>query len=216
MINRDKISDKTIGRLSQYRRFLNLLHENKVKNVFSYQIANSAGVTSPQVRRDVMLLGYNGNPAKGYNVEALMECLAHYLDTPGGEGVVLVGFGNLGRALISYFSKQRPNLSIVAVFDNDPALIGRVIHGVRCCSMEDFASVAQQNNVRVGILAVPADQAQLTADLMVAAGINGILNFALTTLQVPPHVYVERVDITTSVEKVVFFARKIRQERTLP
>ncbi len=203
-----QISDKTVGRLSLYRRLLsNLLREKEEEFVFSHRLARAAGVTAAQVRRDMMVIGYNGSPKKGYAIGDLIESIGYFLDAPGVQTVALVGVGNLGRAILTYFAGRRPNLKIVAVFDNDPNKAGTVISGCRCYAMQDMPEVFKEKKVNTAIVTVPASQAQSVADTLVAAGVRGLLNFAPVNLRVPVSVYVEDMDITTSLEKAAFFAR---------
>lgn len=202
------ISDRVIGRLGLYRRLLaDAVHEGATF-IYSHDLAQRANVTAAQVRRDVMVIGYSGNPAKGYEVAKLMASISLFLDAPGGQNAALVGVGNLGRALLAYFSRRRSALQVVAAFDNDPAKIGRVLHGHRCYPMAQMAEVVEAHHIDVGVLAVPAGQAQEVADHMVEAGFFGILNFAPTKLRTPPGVYVEDIDMTVSLERVAFMARQ--------
>jgi len=202
-----KLAEPTVGRLSLYRRALRALAAEGVQNVYSHQLAALLGVTAPQVRRDLMAVGSYGNSKHGYGVQGLLAGIADVLDEPGGQNVALVGVGNLGRAILSYFT-GRPNLKIVAAFDNDPRKAGLVISGCRCYTMQEMCSVCAANGINTAIVTVPAGQAQGVADLLVAAGARGLLNFAPTKLRVPPHVHVEQVDMTTSLEKAAFFARR--------
>ena len=202
------ISDKSIGRLSLYRRLLNVLQGEGVRNIYSHQLAVMAGCTAAQVRRDLMAVGYSGSPTHGYEVTRLIESIREFLDAPGGQGVAIVGVGNLGKAILSYFAGRRPNLQIVAAFDSDPYKVNRVIHGCRCYSMENLPDVARGQTIRLAIITVPAQAAQGVADALVQAGIRGILNFAPVRLRVPPHVHVEDIDMTVSLEKVAYFARQ--------
>ncbi|MCX5768879.1 MAG: redox-sensing transcriptional repressor Rex, partial [Candidatus Hydrogenedentes bacterium] len=103
---------------------------------------------------------------------------------------------------------RRPRLSIEAAFDTDPAKVNRVIHGCRCYPLDDVERVVQSRGIEIGVLTVPADQAQGVVEYLVRAGIRGILNFAPVRLSVPEHVYVEDIDMTMSLEKVAFFARQ--------
>ncbi len=201
------ISSKTIGRLSLYRRLLMGLLATGAKSIFSHQLATKAGCTAAQVRRDLMVVGYTGSPNRGYDILELVKSLGAFLDDPRGEGTVLVGVGNLGRAILSYFSGRRPKLTIVAAFDNDPMKVNRIIQGCRIHPLESFESLVRENDVHVGIITVPASDAQGVADLMVRSGIHGLLNFAPIPLRVPPNVYVEDLDMTMALEKVAYFAR---------
>ena len=201
------ISDKTIGRLSLYRRTAQKLLAEGRGYVYSHEIATVCGVTPAQVRRDLMPTGFTGGPNKGYSIAGLMQSLGNLLDDPEEQRVALVGVGNLGRAILAYFTGRRPNLSIVAAFDQDPLKVNRVIHGCRCHSMEDLGPLVKTQGVEVAILAVPANAAQAIAEQLVNSGVRGILNFAPISLRLPPEVYVEDLDMTISLERVAYFAR---------
>jgi len=184
------------------------LQQAGIKGVFSHQLSTSAGVSAAQVRRDIITLGYSGSPQHGYDVAELIESIDNFLDAPDGQNVALVGVGNLGRAVASYFAGRRPKLRLVALFDIDPEKSGRVICGVRCYPQEKITEVVRSERVSIVILGVPAPAAQAVADACVAGGARGILNFAPVALRVPPGVYVENLDMARSLEKVAYFARK--------
>lgn len=202
------IPDKTIGRLSLYRRLLHRLQGEEVRNIYSHQLATMAGVTPAQVRRDIMSIGYSGNPNRGYDLSELIESIGHSLDDAEGQYAALVGVGNLGRALLTYFAGRRPKLSIVAAFDNDPRKFDRVIQGCRCHSIDRIHEVVREQHITIGTITVPSGEAQSVADTLVRAGIRGILNFAPIRIRVPAAVYVEDIDLTMSLEKVAYYARK--------
>jgi len=211
-------SRKTIGRLSVYRRLLLELEAEGRTQVFSHELAALAGATSSQVRRDLMEIEYTGSPIRGYNVKHLMTGLERFLDAPDAEEVALVGIGKLGRAILDYFQRRRPKLTLTVAFDNDPAKVDRVLQGCRCRRIDDLVQVVRERRIRLAILTVPAGAAQGAADQLVAGGVRGILNFAPTPLRVPVGVFVEDVDLTMSLEKVAFFSRRtsaapVRTER---
>ena len=160
---------KTIGRLSLYRRLLSGLMTNGVHNVYSHELAKMAGVTAAQVRRDMMSVGYSGSPTRGYDVRLLSDSIGDFLDSPEGQGVALIGIGNLGRAIMAYFTGRRPRLSIVAAFDTDPGKVNRVIHGCRCYHINEMAEVVRSANIGVAIITVPSAEAQNAAELLAAA-----------------------------------------------
>jgi len=188
------------------------LRANGVQNVYSHQLAKMAGCTAAQVRRDLMAVGSLGTPTRGYDIDKLFERIGDYLDSPQGQNVALVGVGNLGSAILAFFSGRRSKLSIVAAFDNDPEKFARVTHGCQCYSVSELVKTVRKRDIDVGIITVPADQAQSVADLLVKAGIGGILNFAPFTIQVPHDVYLENMDITILLERVAFFARQDRAD----
>lgn len=201
-------SEKTVARLSLYRRGLLKLQAEGRPFVYSHQLAASTAVSAAQVRRDLMAIGYSGSPNRGYDVGELVKSIGEQLDDPEGQSVALVGVGNLGRAIISYIARARPRLSIVAAFDRDPDKAGRVILGCRCYGLEEMARVVREQRIQVAILTVPVDSAQSVAEQLVAAGVTGLLNFAPATLRVPAHVYVEDLDVAISLEKAAYFARR--------
>ncbi len=208
-----QVSDRTIGRLSLYRRLLDELQTSGVAHAYSHQLANLAGATAAQVRRDLMVVGYSGSPAKGYDVQQLSQSIGAFLDAPARQGVALVGVGNLGRAILAYFTGRRPNLAIVASFDTDPKKVNRFLHGCPCYPMEEMGRIVGEMDIRVAIIAVPSTEAQAVTDLLTRCGVRSLVNFAPVPLRVPSHMYVEDIDITTSLEKVAYFARCGRLEK---
>jgi len=202
------ISERTIARLSLYRRLLNVLQAEGVGHVVSRQLADLAGRTAAQVRRDLMVLGYAGSSARGYEVAGLIQSMRQFLDHPGGQDAALVGVGNLGKSLLTHFIGRRPNLAITAAFDSDGTKANRSINACRVWPMDRLARVVRSRDIRVAIIAVPPEAAQEVADCLVAAGVRGILNFAPVRLRVPEDVYVEDLDMTVSLEKVAYFARR--------
>lgn len=198
--------EKTVARLSLYRRFLKIAKEDGVDNVYSHQLAEMVRSTPAQVRRDLMILGYNGSPQKGYDVSELIKHIDSFFNTEKIIDVILVGVGNIGRALLSYFRDGKSHIKIIASFDKDETKTGRVINNSRCYTMDDLKNIVAENNVKMAILSVPATDAQSIADILVENGIRGILNFAPTRLKVPADVFVEDVDITMNMEKVIYFS----------
>jgi len=205
---RSRVTEQTVGRLSLYRRLLARLHARHTQHIYSHELAEAAGVTAAQVRRDLMVLGCSGSPRHGYEVAELAAAIDDCLDAPEVQCVAVIGIGNLGRALLAFFASRHPNLRVVAGFDNDPLKTDHVVHGCRVYAMERLAQVAAERGIRIVMLTVPASEAQKVADLCVAADMRGILNFAPVPLHVPEGVYVSDVDLTMSLEKVAFFARQ--------
>ena len=199
--------------MSLYRRLLESSIPGGRDTVFSHELAGLACVTPAQVRRDLMATGCSGSPGRGYRIRDLIEGISKVLDDPEGQSVALVGVGNLGRAILAYFSGRRRNLRITASFDVDPLKTGRVINGCRCYSMSELGDVLERGRIKTAILAVPAGKAQETTDALVAAGVRGILNYAPVPLRVPDGVFLEERDMTMSLETVAFFARKTALER---
>ena len=199
---------KTVERLSQYRRALLLILSKEKTHVFSHEIAQMLHITPVQVRRDLMLIGYSGNLRRGYDIKELIELIGKIIDTDKGQKVIVIGVGNLGKAFISYFKGKRTKLSIVAAFDTNTEKIDRIYDGVPCYHTDRLTEIVKQENISIGIITVPAEQAPAIAEALVLAGIKGILNYSPKPLNVSPHVYLEEYDMITSLEKVAFFAKK--------
>lgn len=208
MHRKTKVNPKAISRLSLYRRLLINRASERADRVFSRELARNAGVSAAQVRRDIMALGYSGTPNSGYDIQALIDHISEQIDAPEGQRVALVGVGNLGQALLSYFSSnQRTRLKIAAVFDISSRKMGQILYGCRCYRIEKMVEVIRREQITVGIIAVPAEAAQETAYQLVVGGVTGILNFAPVLVKVPPEVHIENMDIAIRLETVAFFAR---------
>jgi redox-sensing transcriptional repressor len=199
---------KTIERLILYKRLLQDHLSKGEKFLYSYQLAELAHNTSAQVRRDLMAIGFTGKAGKGYSAEELISRISFVLEEGQDVKTVLVGIGNLGRAILSYFIYKHPGLEIVAAFDADPTKTDRVIAGCRCYHIRDFDAKVKELGAALGIITVPANNAQEAADLMAAAGIKGIINFAPVPLKLPDDVFSERIDITMALEKIAYFASR--------
>lgn len=203
-----ELPDRTVERLSAYRRLLRTILAEGQDRVYSHEIARRAGVTPAQVRRDLMLFGYTGSPAHGYEVAGLIEKLGELFDPRADETVVLVGVGHLGYALVNYFQQPRSSFRITAAFDVDPELVGTQISGCRIHPITQLEALVSAQRPGVAILAVPANAAQDVADRLVSCGVRAILNFAPVRLRLPTAVAVEDVDLSVSIEKLAVLARR--------
>ena len=210
MNNKDSVPERTIERLALYRRLLSGLKENGIEHIYSHQLAEFISNTPAQVRRDIMMTGYVANSKKGYEVAELLATIDTVLSSEEHTRIALVGIGNLGRAILSYFNQQHSALRIVAAFDSDADRVNREIAGCRCFSMQMLKEKAESEKITLGIITVPEESAQTVADAMVDAGIKGILNFAPVPVKVPEGIYTDRIDITTAIEKVAYFAGRGR------
>lgn len=207
---------RTIGRLTLYWRILRDLASDGKNYIYSHELASKSRVTAAQVRRDLMVLGYSGTPARGYDIKKLREHIEAFVFPSGEQRAIIAGVGNIGRALLKFFIGRRPTLKIVASLEANPEKFGRMIQGCPCHSVEEAEKVIRDQCITVGIVAVPDKEAQYIADIFVNAGIRGILNFARTALKVPAGVYVEDIDLAMSMDRVAFFARQsLKSERPI-
>jgi redox-sensing transcriptional repressor len=201
------LPDKTIERLSQYRRNLLITLNSGKEFIFSHEIAQLLHITPVQVRRDIMLIGYNGTLRKGYDVKELIDLIGKIIDTDSGQNVCIMGLGNLGKAILKYFGGKRPKLKIVAAFDVNTDKTGKLYAGIPVFHVEELDEKIKELNISIGIITVPVDKAGDTAELLVKAGISGILNFSSKPLNLPGHVYLEEYDMITSLEKVAYHTK---------
>jgi redox-sensing transcriptional repressor len=203
-----KLPEKTVERLSEYRRSLyNCLAQGKT-HIYSHELAEMHNITAVQVRRDIMFIGYSSMQRKGYEVKDLIEVIGKIIDSEEGLNVAIVGMGNLGRAIAHYFMGKRSKLNIVAAFDIDPSKLDRVISGVNCFSMQKLPEKIDELQISIALLTVPAEAAADTTEKLVTGGISGILNFTTVPLNVPSTIYLEEYDMITSLEKVAYFVKK--------
>ena len=202
------LPEPTVERLSRYRRILRDVHAQGKAYVFSHELAEMAHSNPAQVRRDVMLIGHSGSPARGYNVVDLRKSIGKVLDDPALSRAVIVGLGNIGQAVVGYFGDHHSRFTVAAAFDVDPELVGRSFSGVMTYAMQDLEKVIRDSGIRIAILATPKAVAQEVANRLYAAGIAGIVNFAQIPLRAPPGVFVELVDIAATWEKVAYFSRE--------
>jgi redox-sensing transcriptional repressor len=203
-----KLPGKTVERLSEYRRTLLGVLNEKRNFIFSHDLAARLHITAVQVRRDLMLIGYSSVQRKGYDVRELIDTIGKIIDSERSLNVAIIGIGNLGRAVAGYFKGKRSKLNIVASFDNDPQKINKVISGVKCYPYEDMQRIVNELDIKIAILTVPPDYAKEIAEESVRFGIKGILNFTTIPLNVPSGTYLEEYDMITSIEKVAYFVKE--------
>jgi redox-sensing transcriptional repressor len=170
-------------------------------------LAERAGVTPAQVRKDLSYFGHFGKRGLGYDIGHLAERIRSILGLDRRWQVGLIGAGNIGSALFSYEPFRRHGFDIVAIFDSHPGKVGARWNGLRVQSMADFAAVARQTGMDIVVIAIPAAAAQQVADCVVAAGIRAILNFAPRRLDTPSGVAVRNVDMAAELESLSFALR---------
>lgn len=198
------IPDPTVRRLSLYLRQLEAFQRQERVTISSKQLADSLDLTDAQVRKDLTYFGSFGQPGVGYHIAELAGRIKRILGTDRQWNVLLIGAGNLGRALLSYGGFAAKGLAIVAVFDNDPAKLGETIAGRTVQPLTALADHVRDHDARLAIIAVPADNAQEVADQVIRAGTRGILNFSPISLHVPPTVALQTVDLALQLEQLTF------------
>ncbi len=201
-----------VNRLSMYLRELRHLILDGNETTSSSQLGRRLGFTDAQVRKDLAHFGHFGHPGIGYRCEELVDAIRKILGTDRQWRVALVGVGNLGRALLGYRGFHSQGFRLVAAFDTDAGIVGSEIEGVPIHQLSQLAEIVSQEQVELGLVAVPASVAQDVADQLVAAGVGGILNFAPVTLNVPDGVSKVGVDLARELEQVTFaVANRLRE-----
>ncbi len=198
------IPTPAVQRLSLYLRRLEQLAQKEVQKVSSLDLAESLHVTAAQLRKDLAYFGQFGRPGVGYRVAPLISELRHILGTDRTWRVVVVGTGDLGRALLRYRGFPSRGFQMIAAFDISPGKIGRQFGRVTVRHVDELPAVIREHDVKLAVIATPAEAAQQVADVLCRAGVKGILNFAPTTLQTPPGVAVGPVDLAASLEQLSF------------
>jgi redox-sensing transcriptional repressor len=212
MHERTRIPKPAARRLSLYLRTVQdrLEQEGASDRVSSRELGEAAGVADAQVRKDLASFGAGGQPGVGYRIRDLHEGLRRALGLQQPWRAVLVGAGNIGRALLAYPRFAQEGFEIVAVLDRDGGVVGRKIAGHAVQSMNQLSEVVRRSGAQLGVIAVPPDEAQAVGEMLVSAGIRGILNFAPRSLRLTRPVPVVGVDFTEALERLAFEVTAIR------
>lgn len=203
-----RLPEATVARLPVYLRALYSLSDRGTATVSSEELAAAAGVNSAKLRKDLSHLGSYGIRGVGYDVDYLVYQVSRALGLTQSWSVVIVGAGNLGRALANYGGFITRGFHISAILDSNQALVGQQIGTVAVCHVDDLEEVVTANAVAIGVIATPAGAAQAVCDRLVAAGVTSILNFAPLVLNVPDGVDVRKVDLSIELQILAFHAQR--------
>jgi redox-sensing transcriptional repressor len=193
------VSEPALKRLPLYHRFLKEWQAGGHPTVSCTDIGADLDLDATQVRKDLESVGVVGRPRIGYLVSNVLDELEMFLGWKNLNDAFLVGAGSMGSALLGYRKFEQCGLKIVAAFDLDPSKIGTVIHAKHVLTLDKLPNLARRMHILIGIITVPATEAQAVADLMAAGGIRAIWNFAPVRLRVPPHVIVHNEDLYCSL-----------------
>ncbi|HEU4829322.1 MAG TPA: redox-sensing transcriptional repressor Rex, partial [Gemmatimonadales bacterium] len=195
-----KVAESTIRRLSLYLRLLEEFEAQGIATVSSEALAGRGGTTSAQVRKDLSFFGSFGKRGLGYSVPELVTELRAILGLDRRYQVALIGAGKIGSALVQYRGFRQRGFDIVAIFDVDPAKIGREWNGLQVQDSRTLEAVLSKEKIDMAVLVTPAEAAQPLADRLVALGVKAILNFAPVQLNVPHDVVVKTVNLALELE----------------
>jgi redox-sensing transcriptional repressor len=198
------IPEASVARLAVYLRMLGELAEQGAETVSSDELAAATGVNPAKLRKDLSYIGSYGIRGVGYEISSLLHQLERALGLNHRQAVALVGVGNLGHALAGYGGFDGRGFPVTALFDVDPDLVGIHINGIVVDHVRTIPQVCPERGVTIGIIATPGPAAQGVCDLLVAAGVQCILNFAPVVLQVPDDVEVRKVDLSVELQILAF------------
>ncbi|MFW6237919.1 MAG: redox-sensing transcriptional repressor Rex [Halanaerobiales bacterium] len=205
MKERNTIPKATIERLPLYYRCLDKLSTfENVDVISSKALGGRLGIPSTQVRKDLSYYGEFGRRGVGYDVNSLKRSVAKILGIDKTRSAVIVGAGNLGRALVNYEGFNKMGLEIKSVFDNDLNKIGNRVGSIKVKSMKEFEDVLSEEDIKLGIITVPATAAQRVAEKLVNAGVKAIWNFAPTRLKLPEEITVRNEDLAVGIVSLIY------------
>lgn len=200
-----KISEAVVRRLPIYLQVLHELKSREIGTVSSQDLGNRLDLNPAQIRKDLAYFGDFGRKGIGYEVDYLIDKIRHILKINQTINVALIGAGNLGHALCNYNKYSNDNMQIVAVFDNVENKAGSKINNLTVQPMSELAKTIDELDIRIGIITVPASEAQNVANQLTETRIEGILNFAPTILRVPDHVRIQYADFTKELLSLAYY-----------
>ena len=208
-----EISQAVIGRLPRYFRYLGELKDEGVERISSQDLSELMKVTASQIRQDFNNFGGFGQQGYGYNVEYLYTEIGKILGLDKQHNFIIIGAGNLGRALGNYLNFERRGFLFKGMFDSNPALVGQDVRGIRVMSMEEMENFVQQNEIDIAVLTIPKTSAVEVAERLVNNGVKAIWNFAHVDLNVPEGIQVENVHLSDSLMKLSYNINRYQKEK---
>ena len=194
------ISRQTLQRLPGYYHYLKGLSHNDIKNISAPTIAKALHLNEVQVRKDLASVSISGGkPKKGFDIAELLQSIERYLGYDNLNDALLVGVGQLGKALLSYKGFESYGMRIVAAFDNNPNMVNTNVGGKKILPVSKLGELCRRMNVRIGIITVPTAGAQQVCDVLIANGVLAIWNFAPVHLQVSENIVVQNENMAVSL-----------------
>lgn len=202
-----KVSITVIRRLPKYYRYLGELLNKGINRISSQELSTMTGFTASQIRQDLNNFGGFGQQGYGYNVEELYSQLGKILGLETVYNAVIAGAGNLGQAIANYKGFEDAGFKVLSLFDKNPKVVGLKIRDIEIKDVDTMIDFIKENNVDIGIITSPKDNAQDIAELFIKAGVKGIWNFAPTDLNVPEGMVVENVRLNESLFTLSYFLK---------
>jgi redox-sensing transcriptional repressor len=201
------VPEVVVARLPQYVRILSRILEDGAEVVSSHQLGDKLQVTPAQIRKDLSYFGRFGKQGRGYDVLHLLERLKEILGLNVQWNVAVVGVGRLGRAILSYPGFTPDGFRLMAAFDGDSQVVGQNIAGLTVLPMDRLDQVVRDQEISIGIVAVPVSRTQEVIDQLTASGVRAILNYAPIAPQVQRGVRIRNIDPVLSLQSMTFYLR---------
>ena len=208
-----EISQAVIGRLPRYFRYLGELKDKGVERISSQDLSELMKVTASQIRQDFNNFGGFGQQGYGYNVEYLYHEIGKILGLDRQHNFIIIGAGNLGRALGNYMNFEKRGFIFRGMFDTDRQLVGREVRGVNIMPMEELEQFIRENDIDIAVLTIPKEGAVSVAERLVGTQVRAIWNFAHVDLNVPPGIQVENVHLSDSLMKLSYNINRYANEQ---
>lgn len=208
MSNKRKVPDSVIKRLPRYYRYLADLLKNDITRISSKELSRRMGVTASQIRQDLNFFGGFGQQGYGYNVESLYNEIGSILGLNRNRKMIIVGAGNLGRALANYKNFKKRGFDLIGIFDKESSLVGKKMNNIQVGDYKDVEKFLSENQVDIGILSVPYDQTPDVAEKLASCGVKALWNFSPMDLKLPYDVVIENVHLSDSL---MILAYKLNQ-----
>ncbi len=208
-----EISQAVIGRLPRYLRYLGELKDEGVERISSQELSELMKVTASQIRQDFNNFGGFGQQGYGYNVEYLYQEIGKILGLDQTHNFIIIGAGNLGRALGNYLNFERRGFIFKGMFDKNPELVGNDVRGIKVMPMDNLESFVRENDIDIAVLTIPKNSAVDIVDVLVGNGIRAIWNFAHVDLNVPEGILVENVHLSDSLMKLSYNINRMSRDK---
>lgn len=214
-MKKQNVSDAVIRRLPRYYRYLDDLHLKGSVRISSSVLGEKMGITASQIRQDLSCFGEFGQQGYGYNVEYLYDEIGKILGLDRQYKFVIIGAGNLGRALGNYINFERRGFLFRGMFDQNPDLVGNQVRGVRVMPMEELERFIRENDIDIAVLTIPKTSAVPVAERLARTDIRAIWNFAHVDLNLPERIQVENVHLSDSLMKLSYNISRYQMEHGL-
>jgi redox-sensing transcriptional repressor len=201
------IPDVVISRLPRYLQILQRMSKDNIHTASSKELGKRLGISAAQIRKDLSQFGEFGKQGTGYSIPYLIDQIEKILNIQRRWNIVLIGAGDLGHAIVRYQGFSKNGFCIEQVFDSDPKKIGQMVEDLVIQDINGMPEKVRQSGIQVAMLTVPASEAQELAETLVKAGVQAILNYAPTVLNLPDQIQVEYIDPVVKLQHMTYYLK---------